>query len=95
MYSFKGEEKEYKKLQEIKEKAAQEQLNIRMRELEKERQNKAFNAVGSDTMTIGSSSITPSISISQSVEENEPEVKEEQASESKTKKKKQGKVKGM
>lgn len=54
-----AEEKEFKKQQEVKEKAAQEQLNIRMRELEKEKRNKVFNSVGSDTLTIGSSSIAP------------------------------------
>jgi len=98
-----AEEKEFKKQQEVKEKAAQEQLNIRMRELEKERRNKVFNSVGSDTLTIGGNAVGSSSSSinlndnqmsSESSVEPSSSVKDENQVKSK-KKNKQLKVKGM
>jgi len=95
-----ADEKEYKKLQLQKEKAAQEQLNIRMRELERERQNRTFNsdAIGSDTITLGSSILS---SNNQGSSTNITTVNEEQKEEDTKSKKdkvkggKVSKVKGM
>ncbi len=96
-----ADEKEYKKLQLQKEKAAQEQLNIRMRELERERQNRTFNsdAIGSDTITLGSTANLASnnqgssTNISTVIEEQKEE--EPKSKKDKVKGGKVSKVKGM
>jgi coatomer subunit delta len=91
-----AEEKEYRKQQLEREKAAAEHLRVSMQAIEKDRKNKPYlDAIGSDTITIGGS-LSSSNSLDQSREESSKSTEKENiTSTSQAPSKKAPKTKGL